>query len=173
MNRAVSAIGFHGTSNYNYENILAAGFEQSKNPGDWLGMGVYFFQDAPIRAKKWSSSHSDPVVIGAEISLEHCMDFLDVLWWETLSEAFNELKRVCLKKGVPFPCQKNGNNKRDKMVIDLAVDALATIGVEIKSVRAIFKEGEKVFAKSALNKLDHVQIAVREEDAIRRYWKET
>ena len=108
MNRVISAIGFHGTDNCNYEKIQTAGFQCNTNPYDWLGEGVYFFQDATKRAKTWAEQHLQPVVIGAEISLEACMDFLDIEWWETLKLIFDEFGRVCRKKKDFFARSEKG-----------------------------------------------------------------
>ena len=76
------------------------------------------------------------------------------------------------KKKIFLPDQKKGNHKLDNIVIELAVAALESKGVTVTSVRAIFKEGNKIYPKSAFNRLDHVQIAVRKTDAIQRHWKE-
>ena len=38
--------------------IIESGFKPSNNDYDWLGEGVYFWQDAPIRAKQWAQSVS-------------------------------------------------------------------------------------------------------------------
>jgi hypothetical protein len=34
----------------NARKIVVSGFRISSNDWDWLGDGVYFFQDAPLRA---------------------------------------------------------------------------------------------------------------------------
>ena len=54
-------------------------FQLSRNDYDWLGDGVYFFQDGLLRAWQWARErHGDEAaVIGAEIRLVDCMDLLD------------------------------------------------------------------------------------------------
>jgi hypothetical protein len=61
--------GHHGTSRQVAETVLSKGFRASKNPYDWLGDGVYFWQDAPLRAMEWAvrTFGHDAVVIEAEI----------------------------------------------------------------------------------------------------------
>ena len=64
-------IGFHGTSTGAAQRILSTAFEASRNDYDWLGDGVYFFQDAPARALEWARQRfgEDAAVLGAEIDL--------------------------------------------------------------------------------------------------------
>ena len=46
--------GYHGTRKDAAERILAEGFKKSENDWEWLGHGVYFWQDGPARAKEWA-----------------------------------------------------------------------------------------------------------------------
>jgi hypothetical protein len=172
MKRALSAIGFHGTSKSNYEGIKRQGFLLSDNSYDWLGVGFYFFQDAPNRAKEWAKRHEDPIIIGAEISLDHCMDLLDNVWYELLHRAFIAYEGACRKKNIPMAIQTPGNHRRDKIVIDMAVRALAERGFLVKTVRSVFKEGPECFQNSALTTQNHVQIAVRDISTIVDFWSE-
>ena len=50
MIEPLQVYGFHGTSIDAAEVILREGFRPSRNAYDWLGDGIYFFQDAPLRA---------------------------------------------------------------------------------------------------------------------------
>jgi hypothetical protein len=54
MNGSIQVLGYHGTSRENAIRILNNGFRVSSNDYDWLGEGVYFFQDAPMRALQWA-----------------------------------------------------------------------------------------------------------------------
>jgi hypothetical protein len=58
----------------------------SSNDYDWLGEGVYFFQDAPLRALQWAKEQypEDPVVIRSLIRLENSIDLFDIKWFATL-----------------------------------------------------------------------------------------
>jgi len=172
MKRTSSVIGFHGTSKSSYEGIKRQGFLLSENSHDWLGVGFYFFQDAPNRAKEWATRHSEPVVLGAEISLANCMDFLDSMWYEHLNKAFIAYENACRKHNVPMATQTAGNHRRDKIVIDMAVQALAGTEFSVKTVRSVFKEGPPCFEGSALHTKNHVQIAIRDTAAIVDFWSE-
>lgn len=105
MSETITTTGFHGTSSNDVEKILSEGFKPSINEYDWLGDGVYFFQDAPERAWEWARKihRENAAVIGANIRLEDCIDLLDMRWTSVLSEMYDEfLKRVKLT-GVSLP----------------------------------------------------------------------
>lgn len=167
------AIGFHGTSTERAERILAEGFEASRNDYDWLGDGVYFFQDAPGRAREWAAERfgSDAAVIGAEIDLTDCLDLLDPRWHGSIRESFSAFLQRLREKGLPPPRQTTGAHRLDREVINWTVEIFEAGGIRVRSVRAAFIEGEPLFPGSALFSHAHVQIAVREPGAIVRRWR--
>ena len=59
--RARYALGYHGTSNIGARTMCYGKphFQFSTNTYDWLGSGVYFFQDAPHRAWDWARNPPD------------------------------------------------------------------------------------------------------------------
>jgi hypothetical protein len=76
----IQVFGYHGTSKEKAKTILSEGFRVSDNDYDWLGEGVYFFQDAPYRAMQWANQlhPQHPPVIRAVIQLDNCIDLLDI-----------------------------------------------------------------------------------------------
>ncbi|HEU4883857.1 MAG TPA: hypothetical protein VFT45_16475 [Longimicrobium sp.] len=56
-------------------------------------------------------------------------------------------------------------------MINYLVDGLAREGKYMRSVRAVFPEGEPMYPGSALLTRAHVQIAVRDRAAIVRNWR--
>jgi hypothetical protein len=160
-------LGYHGTSRSGLEGILANGFIASANEYDWLGSGIYFFQDAPHRAEHWAHQmHDEPGVVRAEISLEGCLDLLDIAWFSFLNEAHDLYVARAKRLGLPLPRQTTGAHRLDCAVIDYAVDLLRAAGTVISSVRGAFGEGRSAFPNSALLDLSHVQIAVRDPSVI-------
>ncbi len=115
------AIGFHGTSAEAAQRILSAGFEISRNEYDWLGDGAYFFQDAPARALEWARQRfgDDAAVVGAEIDLEDCIDFLDVEWQEEVKRAYGRYRALLEQEGRPLPRQTRGAHRLDRSVINI------------------------------------------------------
>lgn len=76
MNVPLKVYGYHGTNTDIASMIIDRGFNISFNDYDWLGTGVYFFQDAPLGAFQWANFRypENPAVIRSLIRLENCMD---------------------------------------------------------------------------------------------------
>jgi hypothetical protein len=155
--------GFHGTSVAAADAILGGDpWIQSSEDYDWLGDGVYFWQDAPERAWTWARGRHghDAAVLRAEIELEDCFDLLNPNWFRALDGLHDRvLDQLAAAKLAP-PVQRGLRHGMDRLVINYAVGVLAESGVAIRSVRAAFAEGVPAFPGSALMSLSHVQIAV-------------
>jgi hypothetical protein len=167
------AIGFHGTSIEAAQRILSAGFEVSRNDYDWLGDGAYFFHDAPVRAMEWARRRfgANAAVIGAEIQLDGCIDLLDIPWERLIVRAFKRYSNHLAQASLPLPHQTRGAHRLDRSVINYFVDGLNGDGMEVRSIRAVFPEGEPIYPGSALLTRAHVQVAVRDRSAIIRAWR--
>ena len=152
------------------------GFQLSRNAYDWLGDGVYFFQDGPLRAWQWArEQHGDgAAVIGADIRLVDCIDLLDLGWNEVLSHAYDRYAASLRETGQRLPSQTGGAHQLDRAVVNYAVGSLREVGVRIACVRSAFLEGEPVYPGSSFRSQSHVQVAVRDPDrCILRIWRES
>ena len=160
--------GFHGTSIEAADSILSNGFTISQNSYDWLGDGVYFFQDAPLRAREWALERhgNGAMTLKARIRLADCMDFLDVMWASLLSDFYDEFLGHLKLSSIPLPAQTTGAHRLDSAVINYAAGILHEKGINVRSVRAAFSEGIPAFPNSAICNLSHVQIAVRDLSVI-------
>jgi hypothetical protein len=159
------AIGYHGTSQAVAQVILRDGFTFSRNIYDWLGDGVYFFQDAPHRAREWAQQRhgQDGVVIRSVIRLDDCLDLLDIQWNVFLEAAYTSVVEASQRSSVPLPRQTGGAHRLDRIVVNYAVDMLlADYSMTVRSLRGVFGEGGPVFPGSAILDRAHVQIAVRD-----------
>ena len=159
----VLATGFHGTHVNHVDSILSQGLLYSTNEWDWLGDGVYFFQDSPLRAREWAEQHhgtSNAAVLQATIRLENCVDLLDIAWWPTLSSSHRQF--VEREKVLPKQTATSGAHRLDRAVLNYMVTVLAESGQTVRCLRAAFVEGERLFPASALYSRSHVQIAVRD-----------
>src|SRR5438132_13919141 len=99
--------GYHGTSTEGAASILREGFRVSRNPYDWLGDGVYFWQDAPRRAWEWAAERygERAAVVGALIRPDGCMDLLDIYWSRTLTDTYNAYLSQTKRAGLQLPRQ--------------------------------------------------------------------
>ena len=181
MRQILPVRAFHGTTESAVDTILDTGqFLPSENSHDWLGTGMYFWQDAPALAWYWAEEkarkqlNERPAVIGAVLRLSDCMDFLDALRWEgPLQHVYEELKIAREAAGRSMPSQKIGQaHTLDCLVINQMIRLYSAHGVRIRCVRAPYGEDQQVFPGSAITRRGHVQIALLDEDLIEGIWKE-
>ncbi|AFY94538.1 hypothetical protein [Chamaesiphon minutus] len=172
MNDRIEVYGYHGTSQTKAASILKNGFLSSDNDYDWLGTGIYFFQDAPMRAKKWATEmHPDePAVICSLIELDNCIDLFDIMWFPILKNVYNLFDEEYRSTNRPFPKQNPSRSKAHRLdcaFFNYASQFLSRQGQIVTSIRAVFVEGECIFPDSAIFDLAHVQIAVRNPAVIK------
>jgi hypothetical protein len=166
MDNSLTVYGYHGTSQTKAANILKHGFLASDNDYDWLGTGIYFFQDAPIRARQWATQQhpNDPAVICAIIQLENCIDLFDVGWHPSLKNMYNLFIERHRLLNQPLPKQGLNSSKAHRLdcaFLNFVHEFILRQGQPIDSIRATFMEGERLFPNSAIFDLAHVQIAIR------------
>lgn len=166
MNDSIEICGYHGTSTAKVTNILTNGFRQSDNDYDWLGTGIYFFQDAPLRAKQWATQQypENPAVIRALIRLDNCIDLFDVAWQPVLKNLYNSFVAQYRWTNRPLPKQNPDRSKAHRLdcaFFNFVSEVIFSQGQSVESIRAAFMEGERLFPDSAIFDLAHVQIAIR------------
>jgi hypothetical protein len=170
-------LGYHGTNLTVAKEILRNGFHLSTNKYDWLGRGVYFFQDAPDRAWDWAYKHTQrkspndsPAVICSRLRLKNCIDLFDSLpdtgWPLLIRETYNALLII---HGNSLPQQQGLRHGLDRLVIDSMINVLES-DLYIGVIRSVFLEGEMIFPTSALSQKGHVQIAIRDLTLIEDSW---
>ncbi|HEX4104120.1 MAG TPA: hypothetical protein VHZ04_01415 [Candidatus Paceibacterota bacterium] len=174
MDRALTVFGYHGTSAESAEAILEPGkqtaerFLFSENDTDWLGKGVYFFQDAPYRSREWPTIRvpppartENPVVLCAEIDLKDCLDLLDIEAAKEIVESYPSMEVDYKKSERLLPVNKGGKHEFDCALINYAVEYMEENGRKVNVVRAAFVEGRPILPESQLYSRAHVQIVVR------------
>jgi hypothetical protein len=90
MSAPALVLGFHGCDQALGEKILAGKdtLKPSTNDWDWLGSGIYFWENSARRALDWAEyAHKNPevcnsrvdhpFVLGAIIRLGNCLDLLE------------------------------------------------------------------------------------------------
>jgi hypothetical protein len=172
MDNSLTIYGYHGTSQARAANILKHGFLASDNDYDWLGTGIYFFQDAPIRAKQWATKQhpNDPAVLRAVIDLDNCIDLFDIGWQPLLKSLYNPFVEQWRTTNQPLPRQDPDRSKAHRLdcsFLNYSIELLSRQDLLIESVRAAFMEGERLFPDSAIFDLAHIQIAIRNPSLIK------
>ncbi len=159
--------GYHGTSLIAAQRIIEHGFDFSTNDYDWLGTGVYFFQDAPQRAYSWAIERypESPAVIKSRLMLENCLDLLDIIWFPFIGEAYDLFVHSYQQTNIPLPRQNPQRSKAHRL--DCAFfnyivrEIIEAQGHSVSSIRAVFNEGDRIYPNSAIFDRAHVQISIR------------
>ena len=177
--------GFHGLDKTVALKILnqEEEFKPSNNDYDWLGDGIYFWENNYARAKDYAevalkrpqSTIKEPFVLGAVIDLGNCLDLLDQKYIDFLEFAYRNLKEDLESQGLPLPensqfgPQDFDFKKRelDCAVIRYAHKLAENRGEKFDSVRAAFWEGKEIYPGAGFRKGNHIQIAVRNPDCIK------
>lgn len=189
MNRLHTSfvLGYHGCARSVGEAILSGDITlvQSERDYDWLGPGAYFWEADPHRAWEWADSRvsskkfDEPFVVGAVIDLGHCLDLMARASLELLRVAFDAFAETVTAAGDGRPLPENRGSDGDKLLrfLDCAVvrflhQALEDQGqVGFDTVRGLFTEGNELFRGSGFREKTHVQIAVRNQQRIKGYFR--
>lgn len=190
--RSGLVLGFHGCDQAVGEAVLCGKqthLAPSTNDYDWLGGGVYFWENDPQRAMEFateaskkphlSKGHIDkPFVIGAVIDLGLCLDLLERAGLDELKEAYDFFHATYTpnRKHPVFP--ENKGKDRGARFLDAAViETLHNLRTAVKelpydSVRGAFWEGGELYPGAGFEKKSHIQIAVRNPQAcIKGYFR--
>lgn len=178
-------LGYHGLDASIGKRIIAGEDEllPSENDYDWLGHGIYFWENSLVRAQQWAEKQSqrkgtsviEPFAIGATIDLGNCLDLLDQQWLDFVGEAYTFMVEDLESEGKDIP--KNlpwnpndidfKNRKLDCAVILYAIQSAKEQGQAFDSVRAAFWEGEDLYPNAGFKQHNHIQISIINPECIR------
>lgn len=186
-------LGFHGCDESVAMKVVkqhSKDLKFSKNDWDWLGEGMYFWENNDKRAYNWAveearrpkSKIKTPAVLGAIISLGNCLDLLDSNNLNIVKESYDYFIDLCQKAGQEIPKNKNHHssaliNNNDKLIRNLDCSVIQTVHLNYSSsnkrfdsVRGMFVEGHELYTDSGFRIKDHIQIAVRNPNCIKGYF---
>ena len=136
----------------------------SRNQYDWLGHGIYFWEQAPERARTWANQGG---VVGAILRLGTCLDLTDVTYSEMLAEAYMAFAARQRRWRKPMPENRGKLRSLDCAVINYAIKQFKKrTRTTIQTVRGAFLEGDPIFPGSGIHRESHLQIAVRDVSCI-------
>ncbi len=175
---------YHGTTKRIALKIFSERrFLESRNEYDWLGPGVYFYQECPEKALFWAEefsikekfSNEMPAVIEVDVSLAKTLDLAGSKALATLQTFAKTQKKISIAQSNPIlrtidNVRKKifsgtvinhnkfvGYNKDDyNLVLDLIAYLNEEDAVSFDSVRAVFWEGMEIRKGSYF--FDHANI---------------
>ncbi len=172
-----TVVGYHGCEGL-FSHRLVTGrvnhldWKASQNNYDWLGQGIYFWEDAPGRAWQWARQQyrGKAAVVAAEIRLGRCLDLADTAFAELLRESFEGTVNWYRQNGWDLPKNEGKEFKLrrlDRVVIDRLTRATdKPNGAHYQTVRCPFEEGDPVYPGAMIRSQSHIQIAVRDNSCI-------
>lgn len=188
-------LGFHGCEREVGENLLRGEMQHlnpSTNRYDWLGDGVYFWENDPLRAwefaedghKKPSNTRgyiAEPFVLGAVLDLGFCLNLSDRRALDELKTAYDFLSLSYQDRGEPIPLNSGkgfGARFRDRAVIEMLHSLRESFDMETPgssppydTVRSAFPEGDELYDGAGFRAKNHIQIAVRNPASIKGYFR--
>ena len=185
-------LGFHGCDETTAEKVFSgkSRLKNSTNEWDWLGTGIYFWENNPKRALEYaklltkhperaSTPVNKPAVVGAVIDLGYCLNLLDEKSIQLVNGANEVYLATCAGKDVNPVENRNTGSSKDLLLRyrDCAVvESLHTYRKEAKttefdSARGMFTEGKPLYENAGFHEKNHIQICIRNPNCIKGYFR--
>ncbi len=180
-------LAYHGCSLETAQELLGgSSFLPSTKDYDWLGSGIYFWENDILRAYQWATearlNFDHPSVVGAVIELGNCLDLTTQSGIAAVKVAFDKFIKMSKKEGTPIPENVNparhpGNDNILRRLDCAVMNYLYTIAQAAQesnpqsqpyaTVRAMFPEGTELYPGAGFRDKTHIQVCVREPEQIR------
>jgi hypothetical protein len=180
----IQVIGFHSCDKDVGLNTLNGKIDlkPSKNTWDWLGNGIYFWEQNPGRALEYANESAagkqknkirivTPFVIGAVIDLGKCLNLLEHTSLSVVRNAYYTLESVRREIGKPMPQNLGARRELDCAVIETVHEYVRITGEQpYDTVRSAFQEGGELYKGSNFTDRLHVELCVINQDLIKGYF---
>lgn len=181
-------LGFHGCDKSVVEKVLLGkeSLKKSENAHDWLGHGIYFWENSPSRALEFATYLKEnptysktpikhPAVLGAVINLGFTLDLTDFKSLQLVKESYGVLladTTIPLPENLPA---KRGNELLVRKLDCAVIETLHTVRSETKmpafdSLRGVFWEGGELYPTAGFREKDHIQLCVRNPNCIKGFF---
>ena len=191
-NRSSSLIfGFHGCDESVAIEVVNSKttLKDSNNSYDWLGHGIYFWENSPSRALAFAEHLAanpgkavkpitKPAVLGAIIDLGFCLDLVDYENLKLLASSFEVFKSAWENEGKTLPDNRIAGEDKDLLLRELDCAIIETLhNIRQKeeleyfdSVRGVFFEGKDLYPNAGLKEKNHIQLCIRSPNCIKGYF---
>lgn len=178
-------LGFHGTDEAIVRAVVNGETElqASANKYDWLGNGIYFWDNSPSRALQWAEQLSrrpgstirQPAVLGAILDLRYCLDLLDYRNLRLVKSGYLTLQANVAARGETLPTNFNTSDLLQRELDCAVLESLHETMREadsrsFDSVRGVFWEGKELYPNAGFREKDHIQICIRSIACIKGYF---
>jgi hypothetical protein len=187
-------LGFHGCDKSVADRIIPTNklhLQKSENDYDWLGHGIYFWENDPVRALEYARFLRDhpernksnvviskPTVIGAILDLGYCLNLLEAKSIDAVKQAYKSLVELHMASGIDLPQNKKIKGTGELLLRNLdcaVVEAVHFFNGQSRekqydTVRGMFIEGQPLYANAGFHDKNHIQICVRNVNCIKGYF---
>lgn len=186
-------LGFHGCDQSVAEKVLNGEehLQPSTQSYDWLGHGVYFWENDPHRALSWAEEKKEranvcsseiinnPAVVGAIIDPGYCFNLFSSAALEVLRTTHKSFVKTCREADVELPQNKALKTSEDLLLRHLDCAVIEYMHAARKeaelasydSVRGVFFEGDDLYQNAGFKEKNHVQVCVRSPQRIKGYFR--
>ena len=188
--RSYSVLGFHGCDATFAEQVVLGKkmLKKSAHDYDWLGHGVYFWENNVTRAQQWAEDNSKrknslistPGVLGAFLDLGYCLDLTESESLQKLKISYEVLEKAFELLKIPLPVNSDPTRvtSKDRIIRKLDCAVIETLHELIKmaglppydSVRGVFWEGEELYPGAGFQEKNHIQIAIINPNCIKGFF---
>jgi hypothetical protein len=179
-----SVIGFHSCDREVGLRILNGKDElvASNNSWDWLGPGIYFWEQNPLRALEYAVESSQriqfnkipvrtPFVLGAILELGDCLNLVESQSLKIVRDTYHSLIKAMEETGMQLPENKQDNRALDCAVFKRVNSSRFKNGLKgYDTIRCAFPEGKALYPGSAITSRLHLQICVLNPECIKGYF---
>lgn len=154
----------------------------SDNTWDWLGPGIYFWEQNPGRALEYATDSASgkqkskkriktPFVIGAIIELGNCLNLLEPTSINIVKNAHVSLEQLASLSGDPLPVNNGANRQLDCAVIKYVHETNRKKNIlPYDTIRCAFLEGKEIYPGSNFTDRLHIEICVLKSELIKGYF---
>lgn len=181
-------IGFHGCDESTVNAVIngKTQLKKSQNTYDWLGNGMYFWEQNLRRAWQWAEDASKrenakiktPAVLGAVIDLGYCLNLLDSRSIDLLKISYDGFIQEYTMLNKIIPRNRDVGKNTDLLLRDLDCAIIENLHKlrdnssmpAFDSVRGVFIEGGEAYQGSGFREKSHIQICVRNPNCIKGFF---
>jgi len=177
-------IAYHGCDRTLARRIVVGktALKPSQNAWDWLGHGIYLWEDSPSRALRWAEAEArrhrskikSPAVLGAVVDLGNCMNLADMEALALVKSAHQTYVELCSASGAPL-AENRGSELQIRRLDCAVIETLHQLRRQeskqpFDTARGFFLEGRELYPTAGFRELDHIQICVRSSKQIIGYF---
>lgn len=180
-------VAYHGCDIVTRDALVSGRLSRltpSKNRYDWLGPGVYFFENDPERALRFADASQrnperlytkepivTPAVVGAVLRVQQCLDMTTQVGISEFENAYQGLSQVASELPENHQARSDDSDyilrQLDNAVFAYLHEVREEKGLtQYQMVRGAFPQGAEVNPHSGFRRDSHIQIALQDLDCV-------